>query len=306
MNLRELEDEAKRIGFDAVGVASVTLLSEAGGFLRSWLEQGKNAGMAYMANYIEKRVDPGLLVEGSRSVIVTLTNYYTDRKQSEAVPKIAKYAWGRDYHLVVKERLRQLLIFIESESGSGVQGRCFVDSAPVFEHEWARRAGLGWQGKNTLLINKDLGSFCFIGVIFAGVEFESYSVPFTASHCGSCVRCIAACPTGALSAYEVDARKCISYHTIENKSDYPEELREQAGDRIFGCDVCQDVCPWNKRAKEHRVEDFFPQDVVLSLTADDWCRMDEALFKQLFKNTALERTGLERVVRNINIDEGMR
>ena len=297
MELQKLKDLAREIGFDAAGVAPVALLSDEVARLRGWIEAGKNAEMGYMARNLDKRENPALLVEGAESVVVTLTNYYTARKQAPGIPRIAKYAWGKDYHLVLKDRLWRLLG--ELQKMEPVTGRCFVDSAPVLEHEWARRAGLGWQGKNTLLLNRELGSFCFIGVIVTTAVFDVYNEPFTDSYCGRCNRCVEACPTGALTAYEVDARRCISYQTIENKGEYPEALKRLAGGRIFGCDACQEVCPWNRRAKEHRVPEFFPKPQTIGLTEQDWREMDEACFHDLFKDMPQERTGLERIVRNL-------
>lgn len=293
-----LKDIARAIGFDAAGVAPVALLCEEGTYLERWVSEGKNAGMGYMAKNTDKRVNPALLVAGARSVIVTLTNYYTPRQQPEGVPAIARYAWGKDYHIVVKERLWELLRQLQ-QIAPGIKGRCFVDSAPVFEHEWARRAGLGWQGKNTLLINRALGSFCFIGVIITDALFEDYDEPFTAGYCGNCNRCVDACPTGALSAHSVDARKCISYQTIENKEEYPEALKRLSGGRIFGCDACQDVCPWNRKARQHQVSAFLPDEAVLNLSASDWQGMSMQRFDELFKDTPLERTGLQRIIRNL-------
>ena len=199
---------------------------------------------------------------------------------------------------MIKKRLWLLLdslCFLVPE----VTGRCFVDSAPVLEHAWARRAGLGWQGKNTLLIRKGLGSYCFIGVLMVTAEFDAYDQPFTASYCGTCTRCVEACPTGALTAGEVDARKCISYQTIENKGEYPEALKRLAGNRIFGCDACQEVCPWNKGVADHHIPDFLPSPEVMALTAKDWETMSPGRFKALFQNTPLERTGLKRLKRNL-------
>lgn len=297
MELQKLKDLARETGFDAAGVAPVALLSGEVARLRRWIEAGKNAGMEYMARNLDKRENPALLVEGAKSVIVTLTNYYTARKQVAGIPRIAKYAWGRDYHSVLKERLWHLLG--ELQKTEDATGRCFVDSAPVLEHEWARRAGLGWQGKNTLLLSREFGSFCFIGVIVTTVVFDEYDEPFTESYCGRCNRCVEACPTGALIPYEVDARKCISYQTIENKGEYPETLKHLAGGRIFGCDVCQEVCPWNRKAKEHHVPEFLPKPEVIGLTEQDWREMDEAYFKELFKDMPQKRTGLEKIVRNL-------
>ena len=297
MDSRKLKELAEEIGFDAIGVAPVALLSDEVARLRSWVEEGKNAGMDYMGRNLEKRENPALLVEGARSVVVTLTNYYTRGKQAPGVPKIAKYAWGKDYHLVVKERLWRLLK--ELQVLESVEGRCFVDSAPVLEHEWARRAGLGWLGKNTLLIHPKLGSYCFIGVMILTVDFDAYDTPFDASFCGRCNRCVEACPTGALTSHEVDARKCISYHTIENKGEYPEDLKVLAENRIFGCDLCQKVCPWNRKAKEHQVAEFSLRPEISGLTVNDWLGMDETRFKELFKDMPQERTGLMRIVRNL-------
>lgn len=297
MELQKLKDLARETGFDAAGVAPVALLSDEVSRLRSWTEAGKNAGMEYMERNLDKRENPALLVEGAKSVIVTLTNYYTAREQAAGLPRMAKYAWGKDYHLVLKERLWSLLG--ELQKTEPVTGRCFVDSAPVLEHAWARRAGLGWQGKNTLLLNRELGSFCFIGVIVTTAVFDVYDKPYRGSYCGQCNRCVEACPTGALTTHEVDARKCLSYQTIENKGEYPDVLKRLAGGRIFGCDTCQEVCPWNRKAREHHVPEFLPKPGVLGLTEQDWREMDEGYFKELFKDMPQERTGLRRIIRNL-------
>lgn len=298
MELQRLKDIALETGFDAAGVAPVALLSEEIARLRKWVEEGKNAGMEYMARNTDKRENPALLVEKAKSVIVTLTNYYTSYRQPEGIPRIAQYAWGTDYHLVIRERLRKVLQRLNQENGGQISGRCFVDSAPVMEHEWARRAGLGWQGRNTLLIHRGLGSFCFIGVIISNAEFTCYDEPFTASFCGNCNRCVDACPTGALKPFGVDARQCISYQTIENKGEYPQDLKKLADGRIFGCDACQEVCPWNAHLTGHRVDAFGPEIERLNLTKDDWESMSPERFGQLFKDSALERTGLEKIIGN--------
>ena len=289
---------AREIGFDATGVTPVALLSDEVRQLERWIAAGKNAGMEYMARNLEVRENPDKLVEGAQSVIVTLTNYYTRDQQLPDVPQIAMYARGKDYHLVIKERLYALLERIKQEVPD-TEGRCFVDSAPVLEHAWAKRAGLGWQGKNTLLIRKGLGSFCFIGILVTTACFDEYDAPFTGSYCGTCNRCVEACPTRALIPGEVDARKCISYQTIENKGEYPEELKRLAGNRIFGCDVCQVVCPWNQKLSEHCVSEFIADPSAMNLTQADWMAMDKQLFKKLFKSTPLERTGLDRLQRNL-------
>lgn len=302
MKLEQLKQMALQLGFDAVGVAPVALLTDEVAGLKRWVAEGKNAGMAYMARNMELRENPALLVEGARSVIVTLTSYYSAEKYPDGFPRIAMYAWGKDYHIVVKKRLHALLESIRQEEPQ-VVGRCFTDSAPVLEHAWARRAGLGWQGKNTLLIRRGLGSFCFIGILISTLEPEQFDLPFTTSHCGNCTRCVDACPTGALIPGELDARKCISYHTIENKGEYPEEIKENAGLRIFGCDICQEVCPWNQRLQEHHIPEFLLSPEVVSLTFQDWQTMDNRRFRTLFRDTPLERTGLQRILRNLPFQE---
>lgn len=298
MQLERLKELAREIGFDAAGVAPVALLSEEVKHLQQWVEEGMHAGMEYMARNMEVRENPQRLVDGARSVIVTLTAYYQEADFPENAPVVARYAWGKDYHLVVKERLYRLLERLKQEAGE-IDGRCFVDSAPVLEHAWARRAGLGWQGKNTLLIRKGLGSFCFIGVIVSTLSVEEYDRPFTGSFCGNCQRCVDACPTRALKPFELDARKCISYHTIENKGDYPEEVKQAAGGRLFGCDICQEVCPWNQHLNLSVMPEFRPSPEFLHLTRQDWLEMDCSRFKQLFKHTPLERTGLSRILKNL-------
>ncbi len=290
LQLDTLLAKSREIGFDAAGVAPVEKLTGERERLQRWLDDGCQAGMAYMSRNMEKREDISLLVENARSVIVTLTNYYSPLRQEAGVPRIARYAYGKDYHLVVKDRLRKLM----QELG-GIPGRCFTDSAPVFEHEWARRAGLGWIGENTLLIHRRKGSFCFIGIIVTPAVFDCYSQPFENTYCGTCTRCVDACPTGALTAHRVDARRCIAYHTIESQEPVPEEIRQVAGNRLFGCDCCQEVCPWNNRAEEHRIPEFLPRPEVLHLTKEDWRTMDETTFVRLFKDSPLQRAGLQKL-----------
>lgn len=286
-----VEKKAFELGFDAVGVAPVESLPGERTYLQRWLEAGKQGNMHYMERNADKRENPALLVEGARSVIVTLTNYYTSCRQSSGLPLIARYAYGEDYHTVIKRKLRELM--------EGMGGRCFTDSAPVFEREWARRAGLGWIGKNTLLIRRNLGSFCFIGLIITPTVFDRYSVPLENRYCGTCERCIKACPTGALTPYQLDARKCISYQTIENKEECPEAIKRLSGGRIFGCDICQEACSWNKRSPQHQVKEFFPKEEVMRLTRESWEQMSETDFLQLFKGTPLERTGLTKIRSNL-------
>lgn len=298
MRLDVLKDIARGLGFDAVGVAPAALLSDEVEGVRKWVAEGMNAGMSYMERNMEVREDVNRLVEGAKSVIVTLTNYYNPWQQPSGVPKIAMYARGKDYHRVVKDRLFALLKEIQIRM-PGEKGRCFVDSAPLLEHAWARRAGLGWQGKNTLLIRKELGSFCFIGVVVTTAEFEIYDSPFMESFCGKCTRCIEACPTGALAMGKVDARRCISYQTIENKEECPVELKKLAGDWIFGCDICQLVCPWNMHLTAHDNPDFMPSGRNMELDVEKWENMTAGEFDVLFRETPLKRAGLERIKNNL-------
>ena len=299
MELEVLKNKAWECGFDACGVVPVEILTGERERLERWLGRGFHAGMHYMANNIEKRENPALLVEGARSVIVTLTNYYTPVRQEPGVPVVARYAYGKDYHRVVKDRLFKLFASLEAEIGQKITGRIFVDSAPVFEHEWARRAGLGWIGRNSLLIHPKLGSFCFIGVIISDFEPDTYSSAEYRSFCGTCNRCVEACPTGALSPYEVNANLCISYNTIERKDDIPPSIKGKMGNRFFGCDACQDVCPWNRGAVLHHVEEFVPNPCLMTMNREDWLAMDEETFKERFADTPFTRPGLERIKRNI-------
>lgn len=298
MKLDVLKDMAREVGFDAVGVAPAALLSDEVEKVKKWVVEGKNAGMSYMERNMDVREDVSRLVEGAKSVIVTLTNYYNPWQQPVGVPKIAMYARGKDYHRVVKDRLFTLWEKIQLQMPDE-KGRCFVDSAPVLEHAWAKRAGLGWQGKNTLLIRKGLGSFCFIGVIITTAEFETYDTPFVESFCGKCSRCVEACPTGALTIGNVDATRCISYQTIENKEVCPAELKKMTGDWIFGCDICQMVCPWNARLTAHRCIEFMPAGRNMELSVDDWEKMTEQNFDILFNETPLKRTGLWHIKSNL-------
>lgn len=299
MKLEQLKDIARQIGFDAAGVAPAALLSDEVEKVKRWVAEGKNAGMAYMERNMEVREDVNRLVEGAKSVIVTLTNYYNPWQQPLGVPKIAMYARGKDYHQVVKDRLFVLLKELQRRMPDE-RGRCFVDSAPVLEHAWAKRAGLGWQGKNTLLIRKGLGSFCFIGIIVTTASFETYDMPFEDVFCGKCNRCIEACPTGALAAGTVDAKRCISYQTIENKGDYPIDLKKLAGDWMFGCDICQEVCPWNMKLTAHRCPAFMPMGKNMELNRAEWEDMTDQEFDVLFGGTPLKRAGLERIKNNLN------
>lgn len=291
-----MKKTALEVGFDAVGIAEAGFLEKDSEFLKKWLSQDFAGNMGYMHQNFDKRVNPQLLIEKARSVIVVLLNYFPSQQQNHSAPKIAKYAYGKDYHYIVKEKLRKIVETIP-EIKIDIQ-QCFCDSAPVLERRWAEKAGLGWIGKNTCLINKTLGSYFFIGEIITDVELL-YDNPIVPSHCGTCSRCVDACPTKALvSPHVIDARKCISYQTIENKEDIPLEIGEVLSGNVFGCDICQDVCPWNKKAKFHSCHEFVPSD-FLEMELKDWVNIDKNIFNQLFKHSPLQRAGLEKIKKNI-------
>jgi epoxyqueuosine reductase len=256
--------------------------------------------MRYMENHFDKRLDPRLLVDGARSVISLALNYYTEDNQSDPfAPKISKYAYGGDYHHVIKSKLKALLEVIQSKIGE-VHGRAFVDSAPVLDKAWAKKAGLGWIGKNTNLINTRTGSFFFLAELIVDIELE-YDIPATVDHCGTCTRCIDACPTEAIVApYVVDGSRCISYLTIELKNEIPQEFRGKMDNWMFGCDVCQDVCPWNKFSVLHREPAFKPNDNLLNMSDIDWQDITEEVFQKVFKDSPVKRTKFIGLKRNID------
>jgi epoxyqueuosine reductase len=291
-----IKAKALSLGFADCGFARAEPLPEDATRLREWLNAGHHARMGYMANHFEKRTDPTLLVEGARSVISLLFNYYTDKAQKDAeAPVISKYAFGRDYHFVMKERMHQLLAFIQSLQ-PGTQGRVFVDSAPVLDRAWARKAGLGWIGKNSCLISRKLGSFVFIGEIILDLDLDHNQVP-ESDFCGSCQRCVEACPTGAiLENRTLDSQRCISYQTIENKGAISPELRGRLEGRAFGCDICQDVCPWNRKALLHAEPEFEASAGLLELTATEWSQLDQKKYRELFKDSPVERAGFTKLL----------
>ena len=294
-----IKEKALELGFSACGISAVRCLDEERDRLQNWLSNGMNASMAYMANHFEMRLDSGKIEEGAKSVISVLINYYPAQKQVDPdAPVISKYAYGKDYHLVVKEKLNDLLMFIQSAL-SPCRGRAFVDSAPVLERPLAKAAGLGWIGKNSLLISKEFGSYVFIGELIVDLELN-YDGPFATDYCGNCTRCIDACPTGAIvSPRTIDARKCISYHTIENKDEIPASIRENLHNQIFGCDICQDVCPWNKKAKPNQSLDFMPVEGLLEMKKKDWEALNHDLYTKMFRQSAFERAGYDRITRNV-------
>ena len=295
-----IKSEAKKLGFLFCGIAKAEFLEEEAPRLESWLKNGMHGEMRYMENHFDKRLDPRLLVENARSVISLGLNYYTDQIQSDAsAPKISKYAYGADYHQVIKSKLKHLLGVINEKIGE-VNGRAFVDSAPVLDKAWAKRSGLGWIGKNTNLINTKKGSFFFLAELIVDLELD-YDVAATADHCGTCTRCIDACPTEAIVApYVVDGSRCISYLTIELKEQLPAEFKGKMDNWMFGCDVCQDVCPWNRFSVLNREPAFEPHPDLLQMSKSDWQDISEDVFQKVFKNSAVKRTKFSGLKRNID------
>ena len=293
-----IKAEAKRLGFLSCGISQAGFLENEAPRLEKWLNEDRHGQMQYMDNHFDKRLDPTLLVDGAKSVISLLLNYYPEEQQNPGRYKISKYAYGQDYHFVIKSRLKELLHSIQENIGE-VGGRAFVDSAPVLDKAWAAKSGLGWIGKNSNLLSKQVGSFFFIAELIVDIKLE-YDSPVT-DHCGSCTACIDACPTQAIiEPYVVDGSKCISYFTIELKENIPAEMRGKFDDWAFGCDVCQDVCPWNRFSKPHREPLFNPHPDLLSMTKKDWEEITEDTFRAVFKNSAVKRTKYEGLRRNIN------
>ena len=295
-----IKAEAKRLGFMFCGIAKADFLEDEAPRLENWLKQNMHGEMQYMENYFDKRLDPRLLVDDAKSVISLALNYYTDNTQADPLaPKISKYAYGADYHTVIKDKLKQLLAFMQDNIGE-VGGRAFVDSAPVLDKAWAKKAGLGWVGKNTNLINQKSGSFFFLAELIVDIELE-YDIQPTADHCGTCTRCIDACPTEAIVApYIVDGSRCISYLTIELKNEIPPEFKGQTDNWMFGCDICQDVCPWNKFSVLHQEPAFTPHPELLGISKKDWEDITEETFQKVFKNSAVKRTKYSGLKRNID------
>lgn len=294
----KIKSAAKALGFLSCGISKADFLEDEAPRLEQWLNHGHHGSMSYMERHFDKRLDPRLLVPGAKSVVSLLLNYHTDKKQADPkAPKISSYAYGTDYHFVIKEKLKELMQIIHREIGE-VNGRVFVDSAPVMDKAWAAKSGLGWLGKNTNLISKQVGSFFFIAELIIDLELD-YDAPVT-DHCGSCTACIDACPTDALlQPYQIDGSKCISYLTIELKENIPTEFKGQMDNWAFGCDVCQTVCPWNRFAKPHSEPAFEPHEELLNLTKSEWQEMTSVIFNKVFKNSAVKRTKFEGLKRNI-------
>ena len=292
-----IKAEAKRLGFMSCGISKAGFLEEEAPRLESWLQQNMHGEMQYMENYFDKRLDPTKLVEGSKSVISLLLNYYPHELQREGSYKISKYAYGRDYHFVIKDKLKEFLHSIQEHIGD-VHGRAFVDSAPVLDKAWAAKSGLGWIGKHSNLLSKKAGSFYFIAELVIDLDLE-YDTPVT-DHCGSCTACIDACPTQAIvEPYKVDGSKCISYFTIELKNEIPAFAKAHLDDWMFGCDVCQDVCPWNRFSKAHSEPLFNPHPDLLGNNKQDWEEITQEVFVEVFRKSAVKRTKFSGLQRNI-------
>jgi len=287
-----------RLGFLSCGISKSVFLEEEAPRLEQWLQSGYHGKMQYMENHFDKRLDPGKLVPGSRSVISLQYNYFPPETQNNKSYKISKYAYGEDYHHIIKTKLYKLLNFIEENTGK-INARVFVDSAPVLERVWAQRSGLGWIGKHSLLISKQKGSFSFLAEIILDLELN-YDTPFKTDHCGRCTKCIDACPTNAiLPNNTVDGSKCISYFTIELKNELPANMKGKFEDWMFGCDICQDVCPWNRFSQPHQEQKFNTHPDLLQMTKKDWEEISEDTFKRIFKKSAVKRTKFSGLQRNI-------
>jgi len=294
-----IKNTSKQCGFDYCGIAQAKKLDEDAVRLEQWLNKGMHGTMQYMERYFDMRVDPKLLVPGAKSVITLLKNYFPDQQQQPGSPRISKYAYGNDYHEVIRAALNNFLEQIREKIGN-VAGRGFVDSAPVLERSWANKSGLGWIGKNGNLINKQSGSFFFIATLITDIELE-YDNPLVHDYCGTCTRCIDACPTDAILPDKViDGSRCISYFTIELKDAFIDESMQGKFDNwMFGCDTCQDVCPWNRFAKPHQEPLFEPIPAILNLSNNDWHEMTEESFKKIFKNSPIKRSKYKGIRRNL-------
>ena len=294
----KIKELAKVCGFDACGITSAECLPKDSHYLQQWLNNRFNGDMAYMENHKEKRSNPKLLIPEAKSIVVVLLNYYSKLQQQPDVPQIAKYAWGKDYHFIIKEKLKELLSLIQNEV-KPCNGTAFCDSAPLFERRLAERAGLGWIGKSTMLINPNLGSYCFIGELLLDIELE-YDQPIE-SKCNNCEACLNACPTKALlKPFSLNASKCLSYQTIELKSDIEKDILPYSGLKLFGCDNCIEVCPWNKKAIQNNTTQLQPTIDFLSMTKKDWENFSRSDFKRLFKNSPLQRAGYKKLRNRLN------
>ncbi|TAE49359.1 MAG: tRNA epoxyqueuosine(34) reductase QueG [Cytophagales bacterium] len=301
-NTQFIKNTAKNLGFDYCGISKAEFLEEEAPRLEKWLKNQYQGEMKYMENHFDKRLNPTLLVDGAKSVVSLLFNYFpekdlTSKDNNNQDYKVSKYAYADDYHIVIKEKLKLFLSILKENIGE-INGRAFVDSAPVMDKVWAKKSGLGWQGKHTNLINRKIGSFFFIAelIIDLPLIYDSKVGDF----CGTCTKCIDACPTDALIApYQINASQCISYFTIELKKEIPDNIKGSFENWIFGCDICQDVCPWNRFSSPHQTPQFFPSATFTNMSNQDWEEMTEETFKVIFKNSPIQRTKLEGIKKNI-------
>ncbi len=296
--MNQIKSEALRLGFSACGISKAEFLAEDARRLEAWLNAGHHGGMQYMENHFEKRIDPSRLLDGTKSVISVLLNYYHPGiNEDPAAPIVSKYAYGLDYHEVIRNKLRELLQYMNQQMGP-VNGRGFVDSAPVLDRAWAARAGLGWIGKNSNLISPEAGSFFFIGTLLVDIELE-YDHPIT-DLCGDCNRCVRACPTQAITPDRtINSNRCISYLTIEHRDEISAEFAGKFNNRVFGCDICQDVCPWNRRSKPHATAELMPLAGLLQMKRQDWEEMDEPKFNTFFAHSPVKRARFSGIKRNL-------
>lgn len=296
-----IKTQAKSLGFDFCGIAKADFLEEEAPKLEAWLNQNYHGKMGYLANHFDKRLDPRLLVDGAKTVVSLIYNHFPVKEIPSGPEdlKLAKYAYGEDYHFVIKDKLKTFLQHLREEIGE-IAGRAFVDSAPVMERQWAQKAGLGWQGKNSLLLNRTMGSFFFLAELIIDLEV-SPDPPMVKDYCGTCTRCIDACPTDAIvQAGVVDGSKCISYFTIELKEEIPQEVKGKFENWVFGCDICQDVCPWNRFSKPHQEQRFLPHPDLAAFTRKDWEEITLETFQKVFKNSPLKRAKFDGLKRNID------
>lgn len=294
-----IKRKAHELGFDLCGIARSRSLDEYGPYFRNWLSLGMNDKMDYLAREVEKRLDPGILFPGARSLVVTGLSYFAENMQKDPeAPVLSRYAYGKNYHDTISERLVKLLAWIR-EFRADSEGKIVVDSAPILEKAWAKEAGLAWQGKHSVMINREIGSFFFIGTLILNIDLEP-DLPVTEEHCGKCSICIESCPTGAINENRtIDARKCIANLTIENRGPIPEDLIPLLGRRIYGCDRCQEVCPWNKNARPNRTPEFKPDREVAGMTLEDWKDLSAENFSRLFRDTSAGRVKYAQFKRNI-------
>ncbi|MDR0418613.1 MAG: tRNA epoxyqueuosine(34) reductase QueG [Prevotellaceae bacterium] len=304
LSANHIKDIARAVGFDACGITSASIVDTdtANGF-KDWLSFSGQAQLRYMEQNVEKRLNPTLLVEGVKSIVAVQLAYKPGRRQSVDVPNVSCYAYGQDYHLVIKQKGKEILHLLREQSE--VQGQVFVDTAPILEKYWAVKAGLGWIGKNSILVSKRWGTYTFLGLIFLNEEVDRYDTPLLNVGCGDCSGCMEACPTGAIvKPMVVDAKKCISYQTVECKTEGRDLNRELGMSRgkhcyIFGCDICQEVCPWNVKVQANEHEEFLPLPHLLDMTAEDWLKLDDEAFKEKFQNSSLRRAGLNKIKNSI-------